>query len=226
MVASVDASDNYFFMIDALHEIENQLKKRLPYHYQWGRIQNNQWDDLTNFIYHTKDWEHLIDLIKQTLQKHHFDKKAFFNYAANRWYNFWSAMAVEQIFTSLEGVEAVQDYKDSEKDFIIQGIPFDHKTSVFPKKFNSSFMEAKENPRTLINWLYRNQSTQKRYHLKNRIFIVVCQQNGEHWKLKSEIKLIKVEIEKYIQNFKPSQLQKFIFTPQTQTLSDIIWLIK
>ena len=32
------------------------------------------------------------------------------------------------------------------------------------------------------------------------------------------------EIKNYVTNFNPTQLQKFIFTPQTETYIDIIWV--
>lgn len=209
-----------------LSDIEIQLKKRLPFYYHWGRIQNNQWDGYTNFIYDTFYWEELILKIEKTILDNRLNKKDLFNYAANRWYNFWSSMAVEQIFTSMKGIEPVQNKKDSEKDFIINGIPLDHKTTIFPKGFKKPFPYAKNHKKELIQWLYKNQSNQQRHHLKNRLFVVVYQENGEHWKLKAEIQFLKIEIEKYVANFEASQLQKFIFTPQTKTLSDIIWVIK
>ena len=35
-----------------LIKTEGELKKRLTYPYKWGRKQNNEFDKLTNFIYH------------------------------------------------------------------------------------------------------------------------------------------------------------------------------
>jgi|GEM_PF-4648903 len=34
-------------------KIEVELKKRLAYPHKWGRKQNDEFDKLTNFIYHT-----------------------------------------------------------------------------------------------------------------------------------------------------------------------------
>ena len=213
------------FMIAVnLENIEKELKRRLPYHYSWGQKQNDEWDRYTNFIYSTQEWAELILRMKQAIAEHKLDKRSLFNYAANRWYNFWSAVAVEQIFTEIDGIEPVAETKDSEKDFYLFGIPFDHKTSVFPKHFNKTFEYAQNHKNELIEWLYKNQSAQKRHHFKNRLFIVVYAENGEHWKLKAEIGLLKNAIQKYIATFRPEQLQSFTFVDGQQTLSDVVFV--
>lgn len=209
-----------------LENIEKELKRRHQYSYKWFRKQNDTWDNYTNFIYQTSSWDTLIRKLAILVEMHDFDKQQVFQYAANRWYNFWSAQAVEQIFTEIEGIDPIPEAKDSEKDFYLFGIPFDHKTSVFPKQFNQTFEYAQTHKAELIEWLYKNQSTQKRHHFKNRLFIVVYAENGEHWKLKAEIGLLKNAIQKYIATFRPKQLQSFTFVDGQQTLSDIIWVSK
>ena len=209
-----------------LENIEKELKKRLPYDYSWRQKQNDIWDSYTNFIYSTLNWEELILKMTQAYLDYKLDKRDLFNYAANRWYNFWSAKAVEQIFSETNGVIKVAEAKDSEKDFYLFGIPFDHKTSVFPKQFEKPFEYAQNNKDELIEWLYKNQSTQKRHHFKNRLFIVVFDRKGEHWKLKAEISLLKIAIEKYVATFRRERLHSFNFTKNEKTLSDIIWFSK
>lgn len=206
--------------------IEHELKKRHIYSYKWFRKQNDEWDGYTQFIYQTQDWESLIQKIALVARSKQLDKHEIFQYAANRWYNFWSAMAVEKIFTEIDGIIPVSESKDSEKDFYLFGIPFDHKTSVFPKQFGKTFHYAHSNKPELIEWLYKNQSTQKRHHLKNRLFIVVYDANGEHWKLKAEIALLKNTIEKYVEGFKQEQLHSVTFGDLQTSLSDIIWVSK
>lgn len=209
-----------------LENIEKELKKRCQFPYKWFRKQNDLWDSYTNFIYKTPNWESLIRKISIVADTQGFDKQQIFQYAANRWYNFWSAQAVEQIFAEIDGVEPVAETKDSEKDFYLFGIPFDHKTSVFPKQFNKTFEYTQNHKNELIEWLYKNQSTQKRHHFKNRLFIVVFERNGEHWKLKAEISLLKKSIQKYAASFRREQLHSFTFAGEQQTLSDIIWVSK
>jgi len=72
--------------------IEAELKKRLVYPYQWGQKQNNQFDKQTRFIYSIFYFNKLLDRIEQQFS-HLNDYASYFNYALNRWYNFWSAKA-------------------------------------------------------------------------------------------------------------------------------------
>src|SRR5690554_1252441 len=90
-----------------LENIEKELKKRYQYPYKWFRKQNDEWDRYTRFIYQISNWESLIRKIAIVAESQQFNKQQIFQYAANRWYNFWSAKAVEHIFTKIEGVESV-----------------------------------------------------------------------------------------------------------------------
>ena len=205
-------------MID-LEKLELQLKKRLKYPYTWGRKQADDWDKMTNFIYeirHFSDLEVMISNLSPELK----------NYALNRWLNFWSAKGIEQIFTSQQNVIANKNEYDKLVDFTINGIPFDHKTSVFPKGFKKDFYYAYQNKRELIQWFYDEQSQQGRKHFKNRLFVVLFDKNSlEHWKLKVEIRFIKQQIEQYITNFSLDKLERFNFENE-EILSDVIWIIK
>lgn len=206
-----------------LRKLEKELKKRYRYPYKWYLKQNDLWDSYTNFIYSEKDFDSVIRRIQITSENLNLPFDAVFQYATIRWYNFWSAQAVEYIFNALEDVVPVKEAKDREKDFYLSGIPFDHKTSVFPKKFGRNFDYARANKLELILWLYKNQSVQQRYHLKNRLFVVVYDQNGVHWKLKAELMLIAMAIKTYVAEFRPEQLHSFSIG-ERKFLSDIIWV--
>ncbi|MBN1638021.1 MAG: hypothetical protein JW866_03580 [Ignavibacteriales bacterium] len=208
-------------MLD-LNRIELELNKRIVYPYIWGKKQNNEDDRLTNFIYDIDTFEDLIvEIDKRFKDKSNY--KSILNYTLNRWYNYWSAKAVEFIFCSLPGVVAAKDARDRLIDFSIEGINFDHKTSVFPRKYPDSFEFAKKNPKDLCEWLYKNQSQENRKHLKNRIFIVLFSSDGEHWKLKSNIFLLKQKIELYIKDFDKNKLLTIQHKDGNTALSDIIW---
>ncbi|MDQ7046712.1 MAG: hypothetical protein Q9M39_03500 [Sulfurovum sp.] len=202
-----------------LPRVERELKKRLVYPYRWGRKQSNSWDLETNFIYTTYSF---ATLLRRT---ENFDQ-ALKDYALNRWYNFWSAMAVEDSFASHENVEANKNTYDKLVDFKINAIPFDHKTSVFPKGFNQSYKYAREHEEELISWLYANQSQQGRKHLKNRLFIILYSANDmQHWKMKSEVLLLKKEIESYVKIFSEKNLYTFDFG-EGKVYSDLLWITK
>ncbi|MDZ7625399.1 MAG: hypothetical protein U5J96_13280 [Ignavibacteriaceae bacterium] len=208
-----------------LVKIEKELKKRLAYPYKWGRKQNDEFDRLTNFVYRIPSFE---EVLKETESRFRKDKEHqnIANYALNRWYNFWSAQAVEKIFCSLPNVKPALDEKDRLVDFTIDGVTFDHKTSIFPKNFPYPIEEAIKKTDELILWLYKHQSQQQRKHLKNRLFIVLYSADGEHWKLKAEISWLKERIEKYMEGFNPHYLLKFSLEENHETLSDVIWAIR
>lgn len=199
-----------------LVRVENELKKRLLYPYKWGRKQSDDWDAKTSFIYSTYAFEKLLE---KTVD---FDEKVR-DYALNRWYNFWSAEAVENLFSLHEKVMPNKNKFDKLIDFTINTTSFDHKTTVFPNGFNHTVTYAKNNPDELIQWLYLNQSQEGRKHLKNRLFIVLVEKNKEHWKLKSEIKLLKTEIDSYVENFNSDNLFK-LNIENNAILSDLIWV--
>jgi hypothetical protein len=196
--------------------LETQLKERLDCPYYWGRKQSNDWDAKTNFIYTTYTFEKLIEVTSNFTE----DEK---NYSLNRWYNFWSAMAVEKMFSLHKKVVPNVNKYDKLVDFSINKVSFDHKTSVFPKGFNNTFEYAKQNPSELITWLYLNQSQGGRKHLENRLFVVLYDKNGNHWKLKSELGLIKNKIDDYVVHFDENNLIS-ITLENKKIASDIIWI--
>lgn len=209
-----------------LQHIEKELKKRWDYPYIWYRKQNNVWDKHTNFIYEIPTWDELILAIAQLVEKEKLDKKEAFYYAINRWYNFWSAVAVEHIFCQQPGIVPAKNSKDQLVDFNIQNLSFDHKTSVFPGGFQKDFSYAKSHKEELICWLYKNQSKEQRQHFANRLFVVVYAANNEHWKLKAEIALLNEAITKYVAIFDVSKLARINFPENNAALSDIIWVEK
>ena len=199
-----------------LLRVETELKKRLVYPYKWGRKQSDDWDAKTSFIYTTYSFEKVLE---KTVS---LDEKVR-DYALNRWYNFWSAEAVENLFSLHEKVTPNINKFDKLIDFTINTTCFDHKTTVFPIGFNKTVAYAKNNPTELIQWLYLNQSQESRKHLKNRLFIVLVEKNKEHWKLKAEIKLLKSEIDTYVKNFNSEKLFQHHLENNT-ILSDLIWV--
>ena len=201
-----------------LIRVENELKKRWQYPYRWGRKQSDSWDEATNFIYTTYSFKTLLKRVEKLPREQK-------DYALNRWYNFWSAQAVEYIFEMHSNVTPNRNGYDKLVDFSINQIPFDHKTSVFPKGFHHSYQYARSNERDLLYWLYRNQSQQGRKHLENRLFIILYNAKGDHWKMKAEIRLLKSRIDDYVTKFRKENLHTLALNGKT-IYSDIIWVTK
>jgi len=206
--------------------LEAELKKRWPYRDLWFRKQNDTWDNYSNFIYDIQGFEDLIKHIEYAVNKFDLNKKHFFYYTVNRWYNYWSARAVEQIFTTLDGVVAAKNKKDRLVDFSIQQVKFDLKTTKFPRGFGRNLTFAQSHEQKLIKWLYLNQSTGRRFHTENRLFLVVYSTDGYHYKLKAEITWLRKVIENYVQQFNPEQLKRPHITETKPAYSDIIWAIR
>lgn len=204
----------------ALLEIE--LKKRLQDEKaippRWGRKQNDQWDRLTNFVYTTPGWAGFRQ------KAAHFSPELA-SYAANRWFNFWSAMAVERIFANQPGVIPAPNPRDRQVDFYLQGIRFDHKTTVFPGEFPLSANFAHLYPVSLAEWLYLNQSEEQRWHAANRLFLVLYAQNGHHWRLRAELTAMAQVVRQYVETFDQERLIRLKLDGH-EVLSDIIWLTR
>lgn len=203
-----------------LSEIESELKqvKSMP---PWGRKQSDDWDKESNFIYDYPTYNELLTILKSKSKPEEFN-----NYVVHRWFNAMSALGVEKIFTSQQGVIANFNKYDKLVDFSIQNISFDHKTTVFPHGFGKDICYAEENPKELIQWLYKQQSLEGRFHLANRLFVVLYSSDGNHWKLRAELSELKPIIENYIQYFSKKNLHQFSFEKGKQTFSDIIWFCK
>lgn len=203
-----------------LAALEAELKKRLAEpEMPWGRRQNDEWDKSTDFIPSTPTWAGLVERLQG-------EPPEVRRYAVNRWFNYWSTTAVKSIFYSLPGVVPAKD-KDWSVDFSINGIRFDHKTSVYPKGFPHPLAMAQRYPISLIRWLYINQSTGRRYHDANRLFVVLygTSPQAEHRKLRAELALIRTAIEQYVQGFDAHKLV-WMSNGRRLILSDIIWAVR
>jgi len=208
--------------IASLHQIETELKKRWEYPYHWHKKQNNAADKLTYFIYDFLYFEDLIGAIQKNFAQRE-DYEALKDYTLNRWYNYWSSVAVERVLTSCEGIEAHPNEKHHSIDFYLNGVPFDHKSTVFPYTYPESQTFAEQNPIALIRWLYDSQSAEQRWHVGNRLFLVFYDAQGFHWKLKADITQITEVLKTYAANFTIAQLKQVALI-DTLVWSDVIWV--
>lgn len=173
-------------------KIQDELKKIK--HYRWGRKQDNSWDHKTRFVYKINTYKELMSECKKNFN----DDEALTNYAVCRFYNFHSHNMVQDIFMSSDKVTAEKNPKHKTKDFYINNEPFDLKLSVYPKSLRGKLKSDKD----ISKWMYKNQSNGHRHHLKNRIFVIVLDDNNhdESWKVKRNFSLIKHEVDNFLQN--------------------------
>jgi hypothetical protein len=195
-------------MISALVDIEAELKKRTRYKQIWNRKQTNAYDHLTKFIYATKSFDDVLAEVK-TRFANHPDIKDIGNYAVNRWFNFWSAQALETMFAEHPRVKA-HTAKDRLCDFFIDGVPFDLKTTVFPQRATFDVKYAKQHPEKLALWFYEHQSAEQRQHYANRLFLVLHKESNPaiSWTLKAELTWLQSLIKNYLDNFDAAKLME------------------
>jgi hypothetical protein len=207
----------------SLHDMETELMKRTAFKYTWGRVQDNAYDDLTRFVYNIERFDTVIAAVKQRFGDHP-DIKALGNYAVNRWYNFTSAKAVEEIFKQHASVTPAAHDKDRFCDFFIQNIPFDLKTTNFPKRCGFTFAHALKHPEDLALWYYEMQSKEQREHYHNRLFLVLHKTLCPHmsWTLKARLSWLQPIVKNYLDNFCESSLIKLRFNGAT-AITDILW---
>lgn len=202
-----------------LKAMENELKKLD--NYSWQNVKQNDYlDRKTRFIYSIYFYNELLSKIKEAGLN---ENEA--SYAKTRWYNYHSAKITESLFANSPKVKANVNQYDKLVDFSIDGINFDHKGTVFPAKIPYTLKQCFFNKKILIDWLYDNQSSQGRYHIGNRLFIVFYDlKEQKHWRLKSEISLIKNAIQNYLNTFNKDNL--ITFSKERNILSDVIFIIK
>ncbi len=168
-------------------KILNELRKVKEY--KWGRKQGNIWDNRTRFIYKILTYSDLME----ECQKRFPEEQDLINYAICRFYNFHAHNLIQDIFINHPQVRSEQKKKHKTIDFYINDEPFDLKLSVYPKSLIGKVKSDKE----ICQWMYRNQSGQQRYHRKNRLFIIVLDDDNhaDSWKVKREYNLIKKEVD-------------------------------
>lgn len=220
----------------SFENLEIELKKRIVIPYTWkGKKQNNSDDKRSNFIYKTPFFENIQKMIQ------FYKCEDLSDYVINRWYNYWSARAVESIFVQNKNIFAEKNVKNKYSDFLIydeewgSSVAFDHKTTVLPKCFEGKILKfLKSNSveglhifdEELVKWLYENQSQQQRKHWKNRFFVILIDSEKlEHWKLKSDLVFLHENISEYLKKFKMLDAVSFIHG-EKKVYSCVFWIVK
>lgn len=148
----------------------NLASEALPYLQDGWKMQTDEEDEKTSFIYKA-------DSIEDVLYEHNKYKNFDLNYAMQRYYNFLTSTHIENIFCSYKGCEPEKNEKNKEVDFWVFGEPFDLKVTSYPQRFEQTredFPNDRSYRNALIQWFYKNQSKEQRNLNQNRLFLV-CQ---------------------------------------------------
>ena len=168
----------------------------------WKVKQNNHLDAKTKFIYGTKSLYELR-LIAETKKL----SEEELTYAEHRWRNFKRHDAwLSVICLKWPDVQRASDPRDPDKDFSMEvlnhRLEFDLKVTRMPKSIPVSL-----NDRELVLWMYRNQSKESRYHLRNRIFVVAENELDLY-----SFEIAKSAVEEY-NELRDSKLLRITFNP-------------
>jgi hypothetical protein len=156
----------------------------------WKVKQSDQYDARTSHIYKCNSVDDLI----------HYSKAQDLNdfeisYASHRWRNFkrheaWLLLILEIV----PGVELSTEKFHKQQDFHLtvdsSRHPFDLKVTRFPSSAKTDLSDS-----DLAKWFYEHQSTQGRYHIANRFFIV-----GKPEAVLYDIGLARQTLQKFAQN--------------------------
>lgn len=195
-----------------VRELERQLKKSLPLVTQnWGGKQNDKVDKLTSKLVYsnTLDFDKFKELINTNIPTE------YHVYACKRWFNYILSTITEYYFVNNKLCSKKEKLYHKTIDFYLDNIPFDLKSSAFPKSLYSNKISSLE----VVKWLYNNQSKESRFHTHNRLFIVYKPSKHEDiYLLKSNLNLLKFKVLQYLDNWNSTNLLQL----DNKVLTDII----
>ena len=155
-------------------------------------MQNNHYDEASNFIYKVSSLDECLNEIERTGVNR--------EYALHRWYNYVTSIQCEDIFCEYGAVHEA-DKCNHDVDIYIDEFPFDVKLTVYPAMLSSRpyDLNTRTGKNDMIRWYYANQSQQNRKQLLNRLY-VVCDGPTAHESMvmKSNFDLMRERISEYM----------------------------
>jgi len=166
---------------------------------RWGRVQGDEWDRASRFIYSVKELDALRRETRRVAAEQGLPLREFAQYVIRRWYNFHTHQAALGIVLAHPRVRAESDPFHHTVDFYLDGEGFDLKLTDFPHGFGRDLDYARAHPQELARWLYERQSREGRFHTGNRLFVVLhdALEPGRTWELRRDF----ARLERALHNF-------------------------
>jgi hypothetical protein len=146
-----------------------KVRQMLP----WGRVQDDEWDRLSRYVYRTETLNALRRRTRQVIAEAGLPLDDFAAYVLRRWYNFQTHNAVLDMILAHPRTRPEPDPFHHTVDFYLDERGFDLKLSDFPRRYGHDLAYARTHPEDLARWLYERQSQQGRYHAANRLYLVL-----------------------------------------------------
>ncbi len=154
----------------------------------WGRVQGDDWDRASRFIYSTRTLDALRRETKRVVAEMGLPLRDFGCYVIRRWYNFHTHQAALDVILAHSRTRPEPDPFHHTVDFYLDGEGFDLKLTGLPRGFGRDLTYASAHPEELARWLYVHQSAQGRFHGANRFFVVLhdAADPGRTWELRRD----------------------------------------
>lgn len=189
-----------------INNIETDLKKTLDIISADWQLQNNYYDQSSNFIYKMESLDAcLIEIARTGVNK---------EYALHRWYNYMTSIQCEYIFCEYGAIHEKDKY-NHDVDIYIDSVPFDVKLTVYPAKLSDRPYDLKTRigKDNMIRWYYANQSQQNRKQMLNRLYVVCDAPTPyQNMVMKSNFDLMRERISAYMRYVKEHGLNEITIT--------------
>lgn len=179
--------------------IGKQLQK-VAQNLTWGRVQNDAWDHLCGFIFELRTADAVTGRVEEVARANpRIDPVELHRYVLRRWYCFWGARLAELLFLRHPNVQPGRP-RDHEVDFYLDGRPFDLKTTELPRAFTGGLDEVLGDPARAIIWFYAHQSRERRFHVGNRLFLLLADPDDPNraWRLRGDEAALRQAIDAFV----------------------------
>jgi hypothetical protein len=180
--------------------------KQMP---PWGRVQGDEWDQASRFIYRTETLSALRRETKRVAAEMGLPLRDFGSYVIRRWYNFHTHQAALDLILAHPRTRPEPDPFHHTVDFYLDEEGFDLKLTGLPRGFGHDVAYARAHPDELARWLYVHQSKQGRFHAANRLFVVLHDVVDPTctWELRRDFKRLEQAINAFLEKPRPMRVE-------------------
>jgi hypothetical protein len=199
----------------------NELNKIVSLPTGWGGQRQNNYDDDKIDLFSINSYDKLLVQIASFSK----DKQEYY---IKRWFVIKVSDCDEYLISILPDASKNPDKYSKKFDFILKGHKFDVKGTRVPFKFKDNLNSAYTDPQKIIDFYYSEQSTDRRFGVQNRLFIVTVDEGNffEEWRLRRDFISKKKAFIEYMGKLTPNRKFFKVNFNGKELMSDIIFVIK